>query len=80
MSYPHMIVFCYDDWHALYVDGKRVEQSHGIRVYDLVHAAAGRPFTLEERSADEDWWNAAVKSGAEVCPENFNDIPEEAFA
>lgn len=80
MNVKSMIVFGYDDWHALYVNGELIEQNHRIRIYDLVQASQGCPFFLEEREADASWWELTAESGAEICPKNFNDIPQEAFA
>lgn len=74
----HMIVFGYDDGYALYKDGVKVEEGHSIRIYDLIGAADGQPFTLEEPQVSETWWESVSDLGY-AFPDKYTDIPKEAF-
>lgn len=79
LAYSHLQIIGYDDWHALYKDGKLEFQSHSVPIFEIVRAAGGNPVTIEEIDVDEAGIYAFFENVGHF-PENYNDIPQEVFA
>jgi len=57
-----------DDWIALYIDGKLVEQGHSISAVQLLHAlnVEVNPIMMSDESQEDGY----------ECPSNFDDIKD----
>jgi hypothetical protein len=79
LAYAHLQIIGYDDWYALYKDGKLGSQGHSVPIFEIVQAAGGNPVTIEEIDVDEAGIYAFFENVGHF-PENYYDIPLEVFA
>jgi hypothetical protein len=80
---PEVVLVTADDWSAIYIDGKSVQQNHSFSVRQFFSTledndvTPSEGFTFADRGVDgnDDFMEEVVKNGC--LPTNLSDVPNE---